>query len=118
MFHSWGTTLEVLAAAHLGICWPADVVEWLEYPCHSNNGRPGMYPFPLADEILREPLAIERGDLIVPRGPGLGVEIDERVIEKYPFIPGPWSFFKIDSPPETVAVTGDHSVKWVEAPPP
>jgi L-alanine-DL-glutamate epimerase-like enolase superfamily enzyme len=114
-FHSWGTALEVLAAAHLGICWPADVVEWLEYPCYSNSGRIGMYPFPLADEILREPLAIERGDLIVPRGHGLGVEIDERVIEKYPFIPGPWSFFKIDSPPETVAVTGDHSVKWVAA---
>ena len=56
-------------------------------------------------------------DLLVPSGPGLGVEIDERVIEKYPFIPGPWSFFRIDSPPETVAVTGDHSVKWVAAPP-
>jgi L-alanine-DL-glutamate epimerase-like enolase superfamily enzyme len=114
-FHSWGTALEVLAAAHLGICWPADVVEWLEYPCYSNNGRPGMYPFELADEILRDPLAIEGGDLIVPRGAGLGVEIDQRVIEKYPFIPGPWSFFRIDSPAETVAVTGDHSVKWVEA---
>ena len=113
-FHSWGTTLEVLAAAHLGICWPADVVEWLEYPCYSNAGRAGMYPFPLSDEILRDPLAIEGGDMIVPKGPGLGVEIDERVTEKYPFIPGPWSFFRIDSPAETVAVTGDHSVKWVE----
>jgi L-alanine-DL-glutamate epimerase-like enolase superfamily enzyme len=114
-FHSWGTALEVLAAAHLGVCWPADVVEWLEYPCYSNFGRPGMYPFPLADEILREPLAIEGGDLIVPNKPGLGVEIDESVFEKYPFIPGPWSFFRIDSPAETVAVTGDHSVKWVAA---
>ncbi len=37
-FHSWGTALEVLAAAHLGICWTADVVEWLEYPCYSNSG--------------------------------------------------------------------------------
>ena len=116
-FHSWGTTLEVLAAAHLGICWPANVVEWLEYPCYSNSGRAGMYPFPLADEILREPLNIQHGDLIVPKGHGLGVEIDERVIEKYPFIPGPWSFFRLDSPPETVAVTGDHSVKWVAAVP-
>jgi L-alanine-DL-glutamate epimerase-like enolase superfamily enzyme len=113
-FHSWGTALEVLAAAHLGVCWPTDVVEWLEYPCYSNFGRPGMYPFPLADETLREPLEIKDGDLIVPNGPGLGVEIDESVIEKYPFIPGPWSFFRIDSPPETVAVTGDHSVKWVK----
>ena len=116
-FHSWGTTLEVLAAAHLGICWPADVVEWLEYPCYSGPGKAGMYPFPLSDEILREPLAIENGDLVVPKGPGLGVWIDERVIEKYPFIPGPWSFFRLDSPAETVAVTGDHSVKWVAAVP-
>jgi L-alanine-DL-glutamate epimerase-like enolase superfamily enzyme len=114
-FHSWGTALEVLAAAQLGICWPAEVVEWLEYPCHANFGRPGMYPFPLADEILREPFSIEKGDLVVPNGPGLGIEIDERVVEKYPFIPGPWSFFRLDSPRETVAVTGDHSVKWIPA---
>jgi L-alanine-DL-glutamate epimerase-like enolase superfamily enzyme len=112
-FHSWGTALEVLAAAHLGICWPANVVEWLEYPCYANFGRPGMYPFPLADEILCEPLKIEHGELVVPDGPGLGLEINERVLDNYPFIPGPWSFFRIDSPPETVAVTGDHSVKWV-----
>jgi L-alanine-DL-glutamate epimerase-like enolase superfamily enzyme len=114
-FHSWGTTLEVLAAAQLGICWPEHVVEWLEYPCYSNAGRAGMYPFNLSDEILASPLRIENGDLIVPDAPGLGIDINERVIAKYPFIPGPWSFFRIDSPPETVAVTGDHSVKWVEA---
>lgn len=116
-FHCWGTTLEVLAAAHLGICWPETVVEWLEHPCHANFGKPGMYPFELADEILREPLQIERGDMIVPKKPGLGIEINEAVIEKYPFIPGPWSFFQIYSPSETVAVTGDHSVKWVAATP-
>ncbi len=92
-FHCWGTLLEVVAAAHLGICWPENVVEWLEYPCHGNKGRPGMYPFQLADDILCEPLQIENGDMIVGKGPGIGVEIDERVIEKYPFIPGPWSFF-------------------------
>jgi L-alanine-DL-glutamate epimerase-like enolase superfamily enzyme len=114
-FHSWGTTLEVLAAAHFGICFPENVVEWLEYPCHANFGRKGMYPFPLADEILATPLDIKDGSLNVPKGPGLGVDVDERVIAKYPWIPGPWSFFKIHSPPETIAVTGDHSVKWVEA---
>ena len=114
-FHSWGTTLEVLAAAQFGVCFPESVVEWLEYPCHGNFGRKGMYPFPLADEILSRPLEIRNGILTVPKGPGLGVEVDERVIEKYPWIPGPWSYFKIHSPPETIAVTGDHSVKWVEA---
>ena len=112
-FHSWGTALEVLAAAHLGVCWPEQVVEWLEYPCHANRGKPGMYPFELADEILAEPLTIEQGEFLVPNRPGLGVKVNERVVERYPFRPGPWSFFRIDSPPETVGVTGDHSVKWV-----
>jgi L-alanine-DL-glutamate epimerase-like enolase superfamily enzyme len=111
-FHSWGTALEVIAAAHLGICWPAIVVEFLEYPCYSAPGRAGMYPFPLAEEILKEPLEIERGDLVVPRAPGLGVTVDESVIDKYPWIPGPWSYFHIASPPETRAVMSDHSIQW------
>ena len=113
-FHCWGTLLEVVAAAQLGVCWQADVVEWLEYPCHAKEGRVGMYPFPLADDILTAPLQIEDGDLVVPTGPGIGVEVDESVIERYPYIPGPWSFFKIASPPETLAVSGDHSAKWVK----
>jgi L-alanine-DL-glutamate epimerase-like enolase superfamily enzyme len=114
-FHSWGTALEVLAAAHLGICWPENVVEWLEYPIYTKLDCPVMYPWPMAEEILRDPFDILNGELIVPKDPGLGIEIDERVIDKYPFIPGPWSFFRIDSPMETVAVTGDHSVKWISA---
>ncbi|MGA3040978.1 MAG: mandelate racemase/muconate lactonizing enzyme family protein [Bryobacteraceae bacterium] len=111
-FHSWGTALEVIAAAHLGICWPETVVEWLEYPCYAAPARAGMYPFPLAAEILKDPLEIDRGDLVVPRKPGLGVTVDESVIERYPWIPGPWSYFRTDSPAETRAVTSDHSVQW------
>jgi L-alanine-DL-glutamate epimerase-like enolase superfamily enzyme len=111
-FHSWGTALELIAAAQLGICWPAIVVEWLEYPCYSTPAAAGMYPFPLAAEILREPLTIDRGDLVVPHGPGLGVQVDEAVVDRYPWIPGPWSLFRTDSPAETRAVTSDHSVKW------
>ncbi|MEO7141983.1 MAG: enolase C-terminal domain-like protein, partial [Bryobacteraceae bacterium] len=111
-FHSWGTMLEVVAAAHAGICWPDSVVEWLEYPCYSAPSRAGMYPFALAGDILKEPLEIDHGDFIVPKGPGLGIEIDERVIDRYPWIPGPWSFFRMDSPPGTWAVTSDHSQKW------
>ncbi len=113
-YHSWGTTLEVLVAAHLGICWPANVVEWLEYPCYSHDKKPGMYPFPLADEILSESMPLENGEILVPDRPGIGIDVNESVIEKYPFLPGPWSVFKIDSPPETIAVTGDHSIKWID----
>ncbi|MBZ5581320.1 MAG: mandelate racemase/muconate lactonizing enzyme family protein [Acidobacteriia bacterium] len=97
-FHSHGTALEVIAAAQLGVCWPESVVEWLEYPCYSTPERAGMYPFPLAAEVLKEPLRIDRGDLIVPRTPGLGVAVDESVIERYPWIPGPWLTVETDSP--------------------
>ena len=112
-FHSWGTMLEVLAAAHVGVCWSESIIEWLECPVYSATGRAGMYDFDLSDAILRERLPIEQGQLIVPDGPGLGIDVDESVIEKYPFIPGPWSFFELTSPRETIAVTGDHSVKWL-----
>jgi L-alanine-DL-glutamate epimerase-like enolase superfamily enzyme len=111
-FHSWGTALEVVAAAHLGICWPETVVEWLEYPCYSTPSRAGMYPFPLAAEILRHPLQLDHGDLIVSSKPGLGVTVDESVTERYPWIPGPWSLFHIASPEETRAVMSDHSIPW------
>ena len=111
-FHSWGTDLELIAAAHAGICWPENVVEWLEAPCYSTPNRKFMYEWPLASEILASPLVREHGDLVVPRGPGLGVEIDESVIEKYPWRPGPWSYFSLISPPGTHAVTSDHSIAW------
>jgi L-alanine-DL-glutamate epimerase-like enolase superfamily enzyme len=112
VFHSWGTQLEVLAAAHLGITRPESVVSWLEFPCHRKPGRAGMYPFPLAEEILAEPLAITRGELLVPKTPGLGLRLDETVVHRYPYQAGPWSFFRLESPAETFAVVGDHSVKW------
>jgi L-alanine-DL-glutamate epimerase-like enolase superfamily enzyme len=111
-FHSWGTALEVIAAAHLGVCWPEQTIEWLEYPCYATSTEAGMYPFPLAAEILKTPLRIEHGDLILPNRSGLGVDVDITVLERYPWIPGPWSFFEIDSPRETRAVTADHSEPW------
>ncbi len=112
-FHSWGTQLEVLAAAHLGITREEKVVPWLEFPCHRRGNRPGMYPFDLAEDILDEPLRIERGELVVPRTPGLGLRVDETVVHRYPHRPGPWSYFKLESPPVTQAVVSDHSVKFV-----
>ena len=108
---------ELIAAAHAGICWREDVVEWLEAPCYSQPGKKFMYEWPLAAEILVEPLQIVSGDLVVPREPGLGIKVDERVIEKYPWQPGPWSNFTLISPPETHAVTSDHSLTWSDAKP-
>jgi hypothetical protein len=71
-----------------------------------------MYPFPLAAEILKQPLELDHGDLILPKLPGLGVDVDESVVERYPWIPGPWSFVRTDSPSETRAITGTVAERW------
>jgi len=39
--------------------------------------------------------------------------VDETVVHRYPYRPGPWSYFRLESPPETYAVVSDHSVKFV-----
>src|SRR5207245_832919 len=97
--HTWwrmgDRSYDFPAVAHVCICWQEMVVQWLEYPCYSNEVRAGMYPFPLAEEVFKEPLEISHGDLIVPRKPGLGIEINESVIDRYPWIPGPSSSFRI-----------------------
>lgn len=111
-FHSWGTALEILAAAQIGVCWPETVVEWLEYPCYSTATHKFMYEFPLAEDLLKQPLRIEDGSLVLPHSPGLGIDVDEKAFEKYPWVPGPWSYFTLLSPRETFAVISDHSVKW------
>jgi L-rhamnonate dehydratase len=38
---------------------------------------------PLSRDIARNPLRLEDGYLRVPQEPGLGVEVDETVIERY-----------------------------------
>lgn len=111
-FHNWGTELETIADAQVGACFGKETVSWLEYPCYEHRGQPILYPFPLADEILKERLYVENGDLTLPDTPGLGVDVDESVIEKYPYKPGPWSTFEIHSPAQHLNLSGDHAKVW------
>ncbi|RST61176.1 muconate/chloromuconate family cycloisomerase [Siminovitchia terrae] len=37
----------------------------------------------LADDLVKNPLTIKDGSILVPDGPGLGVELDETKVEKY-----------------------------------
>ena len=39
----------------------------------------------LHSEILKEPIRFERGSIILPTGPGLGVELDEDVVAAHPY---------------------------------
>ena len=111
-FHNWGTLLECICNAHLGVCFEANTCSWLEYPCYRHRGQDIMYPYQLADDLLRDPLDIRHGDLVLSDGPGLGVSVDESVVERYPFLPGPWSTFRLHGTTQELAMSADHVQKW------
>jgi galactonate dehydratase len=39
--------------------------------------------FPLANRFLKQPLICENGEILLPTGAGLGVEIDEDALRAY-----------------------------------
>ena len=45
---------------------------------------------PPRSEMLRVPLRREGGYLVIPDGPGLGVEFDESLVDRYPYTP--WAY--------------------------
>ena len=89
--HHFGTQLGLVANAHLVAAAPGS--ELLEYPAFANGDHPGMYPFQLANDVLESPIDVTGGELTVPDGPGLGVDIDLDVLEEYPYVEGPWTEF-------------------------
>ena len=70
-----GTTQELnlgtAGVAHLGA-----VARVLDYPADSTG--PELY----TADVVREPLRYEQGNLLVPGGPGLGVEVDEALLKE------------------------------------
>ncbi|MEM3028232.1 MAG: enolase C-terminal domain-like protein, partial [Candidatus Bathyarchaeia archaeon] len=42
-------------------------------------------------EILKEPLKMKKGYIEIPKKPGLGIEFDEKAVQKFPYIDGPWT---------------------------
>lgn len=70
--HSWSSDLLTAASLHLNAFQRRAV--FIEF--NTSQG-------PLSREMVKQPLRLEDSYLTVPSGPGLGVEVDERVIEKY-----------------------------------
>ena len=64
----------VSLAAALQLCAATPNLRTYEY---------NRLPNPLREAILLDPPAFAGGSLAVPRGPGLGVELDEAVIDRY-----------------------------------
>jgi L-alanine-DL-glutamate epimerase-like enolase superfamily enzyme len=70
--HSWSSDLLTAASLHLNAFQRRAV--FVEF--NTSQG-------PLSREMVKEPLRLEDGYLTVPSKPGLGVSVDERVVEKY-----------------------------------
>jgi L-alanine-DL-glutamate epimerase-like enolase superfamily enzyme len=70
--HSWCSDLLTAASLHLNAFQRRAV--FVEF--NTSQG-------PLSRQIARKPLTLDDGFLRVPEGPGLGVEVDEEVINRY-----------------------------------
>ena len=111
-FHNWGTALETVVDGLIGSCFSRETARWLEYPQYAHRDARVMYPFPLSDELVPDAPVPKEGELPLPDGYGLGVEVNEEVFSKYPYQKGPWSKFEIDSPQSTQYLSGDHAQTW------
>ncbi|MEE2657550.1 MAG: mandelate racemase/muconate lactonizing enzyme family protein [Candidatus Latescibacterota bacterium] len=78
--HMWGTCIRLAATIHWHATIPDD-----PQPLHPE---PSLFEFDMTENSLRTELATERIDIVdgcvpVPEAPGLGIEIDRRVLERY-----------------------------------
>ncbi|HBY96661.1 MAG: mandelate racemase/muconate lactonizing enzyme family protein [Ardenticatenaceae bacterium] len=76
--HIWWTGVGMMANLHFAVSTPGCVLAE-----HSRA------TYPLREELLSEPLALEDGHVILPRSPGLGVRLPEDLRERYRYVPGP-----------------------------
>ncbi len=70
--HGFGLTLNTLAELHLAACTPAIV-----------DGCESVGPIKMADDVVKEPMIMNRGVVPVPTKPGLGANLEEEKIKKY-----------------------------------
>lgn len=74
--HTWTNGLGL--AINLQVMGAAPNCTWAEWPFEP----PGWTPL-ARDFFLKEPIMVEEGYIRIPRGPGLGVEVDLEAIEEY-----------------------------------
>ena len=78
--HSWNTAVTAAASAQVAsllpepTLMPGNDVPMMEYDTTENL---------LMSDLLMEPLTFRDGGFVLPEGPGLGIEIDMRFVEKY-----------------------------------
>jgi L-alanine-DL-glutamate epimerase-like enolase superfamily enzyme len=81
--HAWASGVCLMANYHVGFTAPN--CTWLEYPTQLN---------PLINELLVSPLEIVDGHVLAPTAPGLGVDLTDDIIDRYPYKPDHRYYFE------------------------
>lgn len=79
--HCWGSAVGLAAALHLLSAMP-------DYPHSDNLPTPRLLEYdvgenPLRDDLLTKPLSAVNGQVAVPKGPGLGIELNPEMVKRY-----------------------------------
>lgn len=73
--HAWGGPAAIMASYHAAFAGGGDLVEW------------PMLFHPLTDDMIAGRAIIRDGRLLLPEGPGIGVELSPEIEARYPFDP-------------------------------
>lgn len=78
--HVWGSAVGMAAALHFAAALPTSphitrrvTDNWVEHDVSDN---------PLARDLLTLPLPVDNGQMALPAGPGLGIELDEAAVQR------------------------------------
>jgi len=82
--HDWSTGINIVAQMHLVAAIPnGEYVEYHRPITHPEDREAFTFASEIIDELLSEPLELKGGYFEVPNKPGLGIELNERILQKY-----------------------------------
>ena len=79
--HVWGGAVGLATACHFIAAQPAS--PHVDHPPHPQMLEYDMSDNALRTQLLKTPLELEQGHVVLPQGPGLGIELDPATVERY-----------------------------------
>jgi D-galactarolactone cycloisomerase len=79
--HVWGGAVGLATACHFIAAQPAS--PHVDHPPHPQMLEYDMSDNALRTQLLETPLELEQGHVVLPQGPGLGIELDPATVERY-----------------------------------
>ena len=79
--HVWGGAVGLATACHFIAAQPAS--PHVDHPPHPQMLEYDMSDNALRTQLLKTPIELEQGHVVLPQGPGLGIELDPATVERY-----------------------------------